>query len=409
MANFARTYTVTDSAGVQTAKQAILWLDDDLDNLITDHNTKFGATITGVVDEDDMASDSAAKFASQQSIKAYVDNNKNKNALINGGMDIAQRGTSFTSTTTPANSDDTFLLDRWLLLSDGNDIVDVTQQSAGGVSGNENYIRLDVETAAKKFGICQVIENKNCKGMIGGTVSLSFEAKVTNATKLSDIRAAVFAWASTADTVTSDLVATWEAEDTIITPAANWTAENVAANLGVTTSWVKYTISGISIDTASAANIAVFIYQNNVATNDTAGIFLEITNVQLEASTKATKYEYRQFGDELAKCRRYYQLSYSYGTYPGAVTSNGAKTGSVLYANTVGSGDRFVVDMRAAPTVTIWNPDGTSGEVVRMTDNVDIAATAASIGTTGFANIASAGLGTIPNAFTYNWEASAEL
>ena len=307
MANFARTYTLTDSAGVQTAKQAILWLDDDLDNLIADHNTKFGATITGVVDEDDMASDSAAKFASQQSIKAYVDNNKNKNALINGGMDIAQRGTSFTSTTTPANSDDTFLLDRWLLLSDGNDIVDVTQQSAGGVSGNENYIRLDVETAAKKFGICQVIENKNCKGMIGGTVSLSFEAKVTNATKLSDIRAAVLAWASTADTVTSDLVATWEAEDTIITPAANWTAENVAANLGVTTSWVKYTISGISIDTASAANIAVFIYQNNVATNDTAGIFLEITNVQLEAGSVATDFEYRQFGDELAKCRRYYE------------------------------------------------------------------------------------------------------
>ena len=73
MANFARTYTVTDSAGVQTAKQAILWLDDDLDNIITDHNTKFGATITGVVDEDDMTSNSAAKLCSQQSIKAYVD------------------------------------------------------------------------------------------------------------------------------------------------------------------------------------------------------------------------------------------------------------------------------------------------------------------------------------------------
>jgi len=72
MANFARTYTVTDSAGVQTAKQAILWLDDDLDNIIADHNTKFGATITGVVDEDDMASDSAAKLCSQQSIVAYI-------------------------------------------------------------------------------------------------------------------------------------------------------------------------------------------------------------------------------------------------------------------------------------------------------------------------------------------------
>ena len=236
-----------------------------------------------------------------------------KNAIINGGMAIAQRGTSFTAATVPLNSDDTFLLDRWILLSDGNDIVDVTQQSAGGVSGNENYIRLDVETAAKKFGILQVIETKNCKNLIGKTVSLSFEAKVTDATKLSDIRAVVLAWSSTADTVTSDIVATWEAEGTRPVLVANWTAENVDASLGVTTSWVKYTISGISIDTASTTNVGVFIYQCNVAANDLAGIFLEITNVQLEYGSVATDFEYRQFGDELTKCLRYY-----YRIHPGS-------------------------------------------------------------------------------------------
>ncbi len=230
----------------------------------------------------------------------------NKNVIINGDFSISQRGTSFTGATVPLNSDDTFLLDRWILLSDGNDIVDVTQQSSGGVSGNENYIRLDVETAQKKFGILQVIENKNCKSLIGETASLSFEAKVTDITKLTDIRAAVVSWSSTADTVTSDIVATWEAEGTIPVLAANWTAENVAADLGVTASWVKYSINGISIDTASTANVGVFIYSNDVATNDTAGIFLEITNVQLEKSSVATDFEYRQIGDELARCQRYY-------------------------------------------------------------------------------------------------------
>jgi hypothetical protein len=231
------------------------------------------------------------------------------NLLINGGMEVAQRGTSFTSATTPANNDDTYTLDRWILLSDGSDIVDVTQQSGGGVNGEEGYIRLDVETTAKKFGILQIIEAKNLKNIIDGNqvVSLSFEAKVTNATKLSDIRAVVLAWDSTADSVTSDIVSAWGAEGSVVTPVANWTAENVAADLGVTTSWVKYAIENIAIDTASTANLAVFIYQNNVATNDTTGVFLEIANVQLEEGASANTFEYRQIEESLALCHRYYQ------------------------------------------------------------------------------------------------------
>ena len=34
----------------------------------------------------------------------------NRNLLINGNMQVADRGTAFTSATTPANSDDTYLL-----------------------------------------------------------------------------------------------------------------------------------------------------------------------------------------------------------------------------------------------------------------------------------------------------------
>src|SRR3990167_304736 len=75
-----------------------------------------------------------------------------RNALINGDFRVAQRGTSFTGATTPANSDDTYLLDRWILLSDSNDIVDVTQSTDAPTNGL-NSIALDVETVDKKFGI----------------------------------------------------------------------------------------------------------------------------------------------------------------------------------------------------------------------------------------------------------------
>lgn len=228
-----------------------------------------------------------------------------RNAIINGDFGVAQRGTSFTSASTPANSDDTYLLDRWLLLSDGNDIVDVTQQAAGGVDGNSPYIRLDVETVSKKFGILQVIEACNAKYLNGKTVTLSFEAKVTDVTKLSDIRAAVISWDGTADTVTSDIISAWGAEGVNPTLVANWTAENTAANLGLTESWVKYQIT-CDIDTASMANIGVFIYQNNVATNDTAGKFLEITNVQLHPGSVALPFDPRPYAEELRLCQRYY-------------------------------------------------------------------------------------------------------
>ena len=167
-------------------------------------------------------------------------------------------------------------------------------------------------TISKKFGICQIVEFANCKSFFGKTVSLSFEAKVTNATKLSDIQAVVLAWNSTVDTVTSDVVAAWGAEGVLPTFATNWTIEHTPVDLGVTTTWVKYKIETIALDTAGTNNVAVLIWSNNVATNDTAGIFLDITNVQLEASTKATKYEYRQFGDELAKCHRYTRVQALY-------------------------------------------------------------------------------------------------
>lgn len=287
----------------------------------------------------------------------YIDSNEipNRNYLINGGMEVVQRGTSFTSATTPVNSDDTYLLDRWLLLSDGNDIVDVTQQTGGGVSGNEAYIRLDVETVSKKFGILQVIENKNLKSVIGGKVSLSFEAKVTNASKLTDIRAVVVAWDGTADTVTSDIVSAWNAEGTRPTLVANWTAENTDSDLGVTASWVRYEIQNISLDTASMTNIGVFIYQNDVATNDTTGIFLELTNIQVVKGAIATRFVGEEIGTDLNRCKRYYERLNSAGRnlYSYGIGQCNSTSQAVFII-------QYEVEKRVVPTIT----DSAAGDFI---------------------------------------------
>ena len=49
------------------------------------------------------------------------------NFILNSGFRVAQRGITFDASTTPANDDDTYLLDQWILLSEVNDVVDVTQ------------------------------------------------------------------------------------------------------------------------------------------------------------------------------------------------------------------------------------------------------------------------------------------
>ncbi|WP_216071890.1 hypothetical protein, partial [Acinetobacter baylyi] len=97
----------------------------------------------------------------------------NKNYLINGGFAIAQRGTSFTSTG-GANNDDTYTLDRWYILSDTNDVIDVTQDTTTVPTNGQFAIALDVETVNKKFGIATIIENKDVIGLVGNTVTFSF-------------------------------------------------------------------------------------------------------------------------------------------------------------------------------------------------------------------------------------------
>lgn len=273
-----------------------------------------------------------------------------KNRIINGGMDIAQRGTSFTS---GANNNDSYVLDRFYILSDGNDAIDVTQTTTVP-TGAKYSIGLDVETTNKKFGIAQIIENANCFDAIGGAVTLSFQAKVSATTKLDNVKCAIVAWSGTADSVTSDIISAWGAEGTNPTLIANATYENTPANLNVTTSFATYSVTA-NVDTASTSNIIVFIWSD--VTDTTAGDFLYITNIQLEKGSTATSFDYRPYGTELALCQRYFCKTFTITTAPVANTQNsGALMGKGNCASDI---EPFCtwqtpVEMRTTPTVTLY-------------------------------------------------------
>ena len=287
-----------------------------------------------------------------------------KNRLINGDYKIAQRATSFTSTGS-ANNDDTYTLDRWYILSDGNDTVDVTQTTTVP-TGAQSSIGLDVETINKKFGIAQIIEAGNCYDAIGGNVTVSFQAKVSSLTKLDNVKCAIVAWSGTADIVTSDIISAWNVEGTNPTLIANATYENTPANLNVTTSFASYSVTA-NVDTASTKNIIVFIWSD--VTDTTLGDFLHITNVQLEKGSTASSFEYRPFGTELALCQRYFLKSYDLATVPGT-SITGTYYGSVMSGYNagasqvyLGASSRFPVEMRSNPDITYYDMAGNASRI----------------------------------------------
>lgn len=292
------------------------------------------------------------------------------NWLINGGFQVWQRGTSFISTTTPANSDDTYLVDRWNLLSDGNDIVDVTRETSVVPTSGLYAVKLDVETANKKFGIIQFIERKNIVALMqNGACSLSFKARKAagNAT-VDHLRAAVLAWNSTEDSLTSDITSNWQPEGTDPTLVANWTYENTPSDLTLTDSYQTFSIQNITLDTASTANLAVFIWCDNG--DATVGDIVYITDVQLETGATANSFARRDYQTELDLCQRYYEQLGGTASYErigaGFINTSNNGYGVLRYAQ-----KRAVptITFSAAADVAIYHPTAITGGSSIATDS----------------------------------------
>ena len=98
-----------------------------------------------------------------------------------------------------------------------------------------------------------------------------------------------------------------------------------------------------------------------LTTNDAT---FEITGIQLEVGDTATDFEHKSFADDLYACQRYYDKSYNYETAPGTAGSTGAvvHTLSTSY-NYAGFPLEFSREMRTAPTVTLYSTNnGNTGK-----------------------------------------------
>jgi hypothetical protein len=112
----------------------------------------------------------------------------NRNLVINGAMQVAQRGTSFTGV---GGTNAVYTVDRFNMQNNGTaGRVTVTQESVTDLPGFANALKLDVTTAdtsiaaAEYFGIQTRLEGNSLQQLQKGTssakaVTLSFYAKGT--------------------------------------------------------------------------------------------------------------------------------------------------------------------------------------------------------------------------------------
>lgn len=313
------------------------------------------------------------------------------NAIINGDFRIAQKGTSFTAATTPANGDDTYLLDRWILLADGADTVDVSQELVTLPNGSFAGIRLTVTPAGvnRKFGQLQIIEARNTAAFFKlATASLSFKARTNTGAQINNLRAAVVSWTGDADVVTSDIVSAWNAAGADPTLVANAFYENTPSNLLlVLDTFTEFKIENIPLAPATGGinNLMLFIWSDDVVT--ASGDLVIITDVRLEPGPLAHDLAPVPMGEELANCQRYWQQSYVQGVAPGTATSNGERatmtSGGGVTAATI-QVDLSVV-MRTQPTGTAYSPvTGASGQMRDDPGGVDVASEILGMGDASF-------------------------
>ena len=375
------TGTITDVFAINSGKEG-----NKINALVS--NTGAGTFSNIILDNSGKASnDIMIRDIENDEIIALHSHESSENLLINGCLSIFQEGTTIDSTTTPANNDDTYVADGFILLSDGNDIVDVSRDKTGLPVGARSSIKLDVETASKKFGLFQVVEGLDSRKIIGNKASLSFKAKASVGATVNNLRAAILSWDGTEDAVISDVVSVWNGAGTDPTLVANWTYENVPSDLALTDSYQTFKIEGIDIDTASTTNMAIFIWVDDV--DATVADFLNITDIKLEKGRKATLVDHKDIEATISQCERQFEKSYDLDVAPGTASNFNGMINERSTRNEASFtiGTRFNTRKRSTPVVIMYSPSsGASGKVFEDTTG-DIDGTAVGSGETGIRTI----------------------
>ena len=277
-----------------------------------------------------------------------------RNLVINGAMNVAQRGTSFTSI-----SSNTYTSDRWQLQAAGDGRSTITQSTT---VPNNNFLysmKVDVTTADTSLGatdlqsFTQRIEGNAMYQLGLGTSSAkSLAVSFWVRSNKTGTYCVAIRNASGGRSITSEYsissADTWEHK--VITFSGDTTGTYSTNNSeGINLNFVL--LAGTNHDGKTAdtweANTA-FATDNQVNLFDNTSNEWYVTGVQLEVGSAATEFEHRSFEEELAACQRYYKR-YNIGSdtaYSRLVVSTYSDTTSRFYVTM-----QLPVELRTTPTM----------------------------------------------------------
>ena len=283
------------------------------------------------------------------SVTPNANNVIGKNLIINGAMQIAQRGTS----TTGVTGSNYYTCDRYKTILTGLGTWTV-EQSTDAPDGFSNSLKHSCTTAdaspaaADILYLSQIIESQNLQQVAKGTASAksltcSFWVK---SNKTGTYIVGLQEFQNTryiANSYTINAANTWEKKT--ITFAGDTTgtlANDNSAGLYLQFylgSGSDYSSGTLATSWESTVNVNRAVGQVNLA--DSTSNYINITGVQLEVGDTATEFEHRPYGTELQLCQRYYfSIADDKNIYGGDWGSNG-----FVFSF-------FPVEMRTMPTFT---------------------------------------------------------
>ena len=309
------------------------------------------------------ASSDAIELATDGTCTAKITNNlSNRNLIINGAMQVAQRGTSSTSTGYQT-------VDRFGISASGQDEAP-TMAQASVASGTTPYtlgFRKSLKItngnqtsgagAADYYRIYHVIEAQNIDRSGWNTLSassnltLSFWVKSSVAQNFYGYLRSQGSSYQNYPFETGSLTANTWTKITKTIPGNSSITFDMASNAGGATLFFDL-FDGTNLTGSVTLNqwgaysgsLRVPNYTSTwYTTNDAT---FEITGVQLEVGDFASSFEFRSYGDELARCQRYcYEHLLGANQYA-SIMLGGYYNSSRIYGSI-----KFPVTMRTAPTM----------------------------------------------------------
>lgn len=287
-----------------------------------------------------------------------------QNRLINGDFSVSQRTkpgstVEYTNSTAFRNLGGAYTHDRWFVMSSSatSNTLSTNIRVAQGtpnIAGSTNApsgtscILQGTGAVVSKFGIAQILESTLMPQLAGKTVTLSFQAKASEATptQVKNICAAVINVA--APTYPSRLfVTTWGAVDTGPSAYASGHTALATSRALLSGTWTNYSVTA-TVGATEPANLIAFIWVETV-TGSSVNESVYIQDVQLETGAVPTAFERLSYDENLLRCQRYFYAKYGIAGQNTVYGSGNWNT--VSTANPFEASVPLPVQMRVSPTV----------------------------------------------------------